>query len=153
MPDQQIAEGLGRCDNARTETVIREYGFVQLQDGCGCAAGQLSQQQAVFVEKLAQNLGNGKDPLPVRNVFQNIFFDPFPPDQCPLLGAGGAEKAGLAGESYPSSRLSRDIQRNDVPHFVPRNPEVAFLPIRILCSPFEAIEPDFLSLGLSDFHR
>jgi len=52
MPDQQVAEGLGRCDNARTETVIRKYGPIQLQDGRGRAAGQFRQQQAVFVKKL-----------------------------------------------------------------------------------------------------
>ena len=68
MPDQKIAEGLGRCDNARTEMVIREYGPVQLQDGCGRAAGQFCQKQAVFIKKFAQDLGNGKDPLPVRNM-------------------------------------------------------------------------------------
>ena len=80
--------------------VIREYGLVQLQDGRGRAAGHFRQQQAIFVEKLAQRLGNGKDPLPVRDVFQNIFFDPCAPDQRPLLAAGGAEKAGLAGENH-----------------------------------------------------
>jgi len=69
VPDQQVAECLGRCDNARAEMVIREYGPVQLQDGGGRAAGQFRQQQAVFIKKLAQNLGNGKDPLAVRNIF------------------------------------------------------------------------------------
>ena len=36
----------------------------------------------------------------MRNVFQNIFVYPSTPDQRPLLGAGGAEKAGLATEGH-----------------------------------------------------
>jgi len=48
--------------------IIQKYGLVQLQDGCGRAAGQFRQQQAVFVKQLAQRLGNGECPLPARNV-------------------------------------------------------------------------------------
>ena len=76
--------------------VIREYRPVQLQDGCGRIAGQFCQQQAIFVEKLAQNLGDGKNPLPVGNIFQNIFVYLCSPDQRPLLAAGRTERSGFA---------------------------------------------------------
>ena len=79
---------------------IREYGPEQLQDGCGRAAGQFRQQQAVFIKKLAQRLGNGKDPLPARDIFQNVLFYSCSPDQRPLFGAGGAEKAGFTTKCH-----------------------------------------------------
>ena len=76
MPGQEVAKGLDGGDEGGFKRFMGENGAKEFIDSFGGTACKESQQFSIAIEKPTQYLWDGKDPLTVRDIVQDIIFDP-----------------------------------------------------------------------------
>src|SRR4030043_903158 len=91
MPGEEIAKSLNREDEAWDKGFKREDSAKKVKDSFGSTLSQESEQFSITIEESAQNLRDSKDPLSVRDIMQDIVFNPVKPDEDSFLRTGRAE--------------------------------------------------------------
>ena len=91
MPGEEIAKSLNREDEAWDKGFKREDSAKKFKDSFGSTLSQESEQFSITIEESAQNLRDSKDPLSVRDIMQDIVFNPVKPDEGSFLRTGRAE--------------------------------------------------------------
>jgi len=87
MPCQEVAKGLDGNDEAGLKRFMGENGAKEFIDSFGSALGQEGDQFSVAIEESPQNFGDSEDPLTVRDILENVIFDPGSPEEGSFLGA------------------------------------------------------------------
>ena len=100
VPVQKLAEGLDGGDHAGQHIIPAEQALNFSTDAAPGRRGELAQQPAVETGMHAETLGDGEDHLPVGDGRADVFGDVDGGQQRPLLVAGGASAALLAGEGH-----------------------------------------------------
>jgi len=92
MPCHEVAKGLDGGDEGGFKRFMGENGAKEFIDSFGGTACKESQQFSIAIEKPTQYFGDSKYPLTVRDILEDIIFDPRSPEECSFLGTRRAEE-------------------------------------------------------------
>ena len=99
MPGEEVAKGLNGGDEGWLKRFMGENGAKELIDSFSSALSQDSEQFSLVIEESAQNFGDSEDPLTVRDILEDIIFDPGSPEEGSFFSTGRAKESCLTGES------------------------------------------------------
>ena len=76
IPGEEVAKGLDGGDEAGLKRFMRENGTKEFNDSFGSTSGKLSQEGSIAIKESAKYFGDSKYPLTVRDILQEIIFNP-----------------------------------------------------------------------------
>jgi len=98
IESEKIAEGLHGDDGAGDGIIFWDRLLEEGLQGFPGAAAEIGQKPPIIQKVTAEDFGDAEDKMTVRNLLEDIRAEPFPEFHYPLLMAGGAKMATLAGK-------------------------------------------------------
>jgi hypothetical protein len=95
---EEVSEALNSNDCAGDGIVFRNRILDKNFQGFPCAATEIGKKLPIVQEVTAEDFRDTEDDMPVGDLLEDIYAQPLPEFDHPLLMAGRAEMAALAGE-------------------------------------------------------